>query len=105
MNRELAPPPNPRNHIAFPRELREAIPDLHSGRVLELDAISGEAAHTLQFGPRVELRLVACETGKLNGQYVVLVGLRTEAARQLAATLTKLADQADQAAPVDLWTQ
>jgi hypothetical protein len=29
-----------RNTMAFPRELRQAIPDLHAGRVLELDSIT-----------------------------------------------------------------
>jgi hypothetical protein len=32
-----------RNTMAFPRELRNAIPDLHTGRVLELDSINRHA--------------------------------------------------------------
>jgi hypothetical protein len=44
----------------------------------------------------VELKLVVKETGKLKGKFVVRMGLQVEAARQLAATLTQLADQAAQ---------
>jgi hypothetical protein len=86
-----------RNTMAFPRELRAAIPDLHAGRVLELDSINGRAWDGPLFGPLVELKLVVKETGKLKGKFVVRMGLQVEAARQLAATLTQLADQAAQA--------
>ena len=57
--------------MAFPRELREAIPDLHTGRALELDSIDAQSSNTLLFGP----------------------------ARKLAAELNKLADVADQSQP------
>ena len=95
----------PRNTMAFPRELRGAIPDLHTGRVLELDSINGHAANTRQFGPRVELKLMVAETGKLKGKFVIGMNLRVAAARQLAATLTQLADDAERSGPVNIWTQ
>jgi hypothetical protein len=85
-----------RNTMAFPRELRLAIPDLHTGRVLELDSINGQSSNTFLFGPLVELKLVVKETGKLTGQFVVRMSLQVNAARELAATLTRLADQAEQ---------
>lgn len=83
-----------RNMMAFPRELRGAIPDLHTGRVLELDSIHGQPSNL--FGPLVELKLVVKETGKLGGRFVVRMDLQIDAARELAATLTKLADMAAQ---------
>jgi hypothetical protein len=54
-----------RNMMAFPRELRGAIPDLHAGRVLELDSINGQSSNTALFGPIVELKLVVKETVNL----------------------------------------
>ncbi|HXA51063.1 MAG TPA: hypothetical protein VNV86_12190 [Candidatus Acidoferrum sp.] len=83
-----------RNSMAFPRELRDAIPPLHDGRVLELASINGHASNTTLFGPLVELKLVVQETGKRSDSFVVLMRLQPEAARTLAATLTELADQA-----------
>ena len=83
------------NTIAFPRELREAIPDLHEGRVLEIDSINGRSISTGLFGPLVELKVLVKETGKLTGKFVVRLGLQPDAARTLAATLTRLADRAD----------
>jgi hypothetical protein len=38
------------------------------------------------------------ETGRLKGEFVVVMGLQIDAARKLAATLTELAEQAEQAA-------
>jgi hypothetical protein len=87
--------------MAFPRELRDAIPDLHRGRVLELDSINGTAMHTLLFGRLVELKLVVKETGKLSGEFVVGMALQVDAARQLAATLTQLADKAERMEPLE----
>jgi hypothetical protein len=84
--------PQRRSTMAFPRELRGAIPDLHAGRVLELDSINGQASNTPFFGPLVQLKLVVKESGQLTGQFVVLMDLQVDAARELAATLTKLAD-------------
>jgi len=86
-----------RNTMAFPRELRQAIPDLHAGRVLELDFINGRAPDFSLFGPPVELKLVVKETGKLKGEFVVVMGLQIDAARALAATLAELANHAERA--------
>lgn len=49
------------------------------------------------FGPLVQLKLVVKETGKLTGRFVIGMDLQPDAARELAATLTKLADVAQQA--------
>src|SRR5271163_4948957 len=62
--------------MAFPRELRQAIPDLHTGRALELDSINGQSCNTLLFGPLVRLKLLVKETGKLSGQFVVRMDLQ-----------------------------
>lgn len=87
--------------MAFPRELREAIPDLHAGRVLNLDSISGFASHTMLMGRMVHLKLGVKETGRLSGKYVVGMALQLDAARQLAATLTNLADEAERKEPLE----
>ena len=85
--------------MAFPRELRVAIPDLHSGRALELDSIHGDSCNTLLLGPLVQLKLLVKETGKLTGQFIVRMDLQPDAARKLAAELNRLADVADQSQP------
>lgn len=84
-----------RNTILFPRELRDAIPDLptYAGRVLELASIDGKLAENALGGKRVHLKLAVAETGKLKGKFVVRIDLQPEAARALAETLVKLADQ------------
>ena len=87
-----------RNYMAFPRELREAIPELHAGRALELDAINGQPSNT-PFGALVDLKLVVKETGKLNGEFVVRMSLQPDAARRLADELKQLADAADRLKP------
>ncbi len=84
-----------RNYMSFPRELREAIPDLYTGRVLELESVNGQASNHPLFGPRVSLKLVVKETGKLAGEFVVRLDLQVDAARKLAATLSQLADQSE----------
>jgi hypothetical protein len=84
-----------RSTMAFPRELRAAIPDLHAGRVLELDSVNGQASNDSLFGRRVSLKLVVKETGKLAGEFVVRMDLQVDAARKLAATLSQLAEEAD----------
>jgi hypothetical protein len=105
MNKELARQNDPvwrlprRNTMAFPRELREAIPDLHTGRALELDSINGQSSNSLLFGPLVKLKLVVKETGKLNARFVILMDLQPDAARELATELTRLADAADNSQP------
>lgn len=81
--------------MAFPRELREAIPEVHDGRILELDAISGRSSNTRLFGPLVELQLVVKETGKLSRSFTVLMRLQPDAARTLAGTLRELAAEAE----------
>ena len=87
--------PRPRrNAMFFPRELREAISDLHSGRDLELDSVKAQSSNLALFGPLVQLKLVVKETGKLSGRFVIGMDLQPDAARELAATLTKLADVA-----------
>lgn len=85
-----------RNMMAFPRELRAAIPDLHGGRILELDSINGRSSNNVWFGPLVEMKLVVKETGKLSGRFTIRMDLQPDAARELANTLTKLADSAEQ---------
>ena len=87
--------------MAFPRELREAIPDLHGGRVLDLNSISGFASHTLLMGRLVHLKLAVRETGRLSGKFVLGMALQVDAARQLAATLTQLADEAENKEPLE----
>jgi len=83
-----------RNAMIFPRELRDAIPELHGARDLELDSIDGRSSNLVLFGPIVQLKLVVKETGKLKGRFVIGLDLQPEAARELAATLTKLAEVA-----------
>ena len=85
----------PYNTIAFPRELRDAIPDLHGGRVLKLASVTAGISRAEFFGEHIQLNLTASETGKLSGEFVVRVGLLAEAARTLAATLTRLADEVE----------
>jgi len=84
-----------RNTIMFPRELRDAIPDLptYAGRVLELESIDGRLSDTPLFGPRVHVKMVVAETGKLKGKFTVRVDLQADAARALAETLLQLAEQ------------
>jgi hypothetical protein len=79
--------------MTFPRELREAISELHGARDLELDSVNGRSNLTF-YGPLVQLKLVVKETGKLSGRFVIGMDLQPDAARELAATLTKLADVA-----------
>ena len=85
------------NRMTFPRELRDAIPDLptYVGRVLEISAMDGDATNNVLFGPQVHLRFVVKETGKLAGEFPIRMDLQSDAARTLAATLTKLADEAE----------
>jgi hypothetical protein len=83
-----------RNAMTFPRELREAISALHGARDLELDSIDARSSNMVFFGPLVQLKLVVRETGKLKGRFVIGMDLQPDAARELAATLTKLADVA-----------
>ena len=79
------------NTMAFPSALRNAIPEACDGRVLKLDSINGHVVDSPLTGPRVRLRLIAKETGRLTGEFTILVDLEPAAARALAETLTKLA--------------
>jgi hypothetical protein len=85
----------PYNTIAFPRALRDAIPDLHGGRVLNLDSVTAGISRAEFFGEHIQVNLTVCETGKLNGEFTVRVDLLPEAARTLGATLTRLADEVE----------
>lgn len=84
-----------RNYMAFPRDLRAAIPDLHAGRALELDSIHGQASNLPFVGPLVDLKLIVKETGKLSGEFVIRMSLQPDAARKLAVQLSQLADQSE----------
>jgi hypothetical protein len=88
-----------RNYMSFPRELRGAIPELHAGRALELESINGQSSNIPFAGPLVQLKLLVKETGKLTGQFVIGMALQPDAARELAATLTRLADILDKPKP------
>lgn len=83
----------PYNTIAFPRALRDAIPDLHGGRILKLASVTAGVSRAEFFGEHIQLNLIASETGALDGEFVVRVDLLPEAARTLAATLARLADE------------
>jgi len=86
-----------RNTMSFPRALRDAIPDMPTcvGRVLELDSTSGAISDIYPNCPPVELRMLVKETGKLSGEFTVMIHLQPEAARAMAETLTRLADEAE----------
>jgi hypothetical protein len=86
-----------RNTIFFPRELRDAIPDLPTclGRELAVESVRGRpAGNAPWFGEGVQLNLLAKETGKLSGEFVIRMYLAPDAARALADTLLQLADLA-----------
>jgi len=89
--------PSSRNTMSFPRELRDAIPDLPTcvGRVLELDSTTGTISQIYPGSPPVRLRMLVKETGKLKGEFAVFIDLQPDAARALAETLARLADEAD----------
>ena len=84
-----------RNYIMFPRELRDAIPNLptYTGRLLELESIDGSIIDNPLFGQSVSVKMVVTETGKLKGKFEVELGLQPEAARALGETLIQLAKQ------------
>lgn len=86
-----------RNYMTFPKELRNAIPDLptYVGRTLELSGIDGHASNTRLYGARINLNLGLQETGELKGRFTVRMDLEVEAARALAASILALADRAE----------
>ena len=86
------------NYILFPRELREAIPDLptYTGRLLELESIDGGIVDNPLFGKSVNVKMVVTETGKLKGKFEVRLGLQPDAAKALAETLLQLAKRLEE---------
>lgn len=54
----------------------------------------GEAQFS--FGARTQLRLLVHETGKLDGQFTLLVDLDSETTRALGEFLIELADQSEE---------
>ena len=93
------------NLITFPRALRDAIPTEPTmvGRVLNLSTIDATPSHTAHRGPRVLLRLVAEESGKLTGQFPLLMDLDVAAAKQLASALVEMARRAEELEPGPGW--
>lgn len=85
------------NLVTFPRALRDAIPTEPTmvGRVLNLSTIDASPSHTYR-GARVQLRLTAEESGKLTGQFPLLMDLDAAAARQLAVALMEMARRAEE---------
>ena len=95
----------PLNTMNFPRELRDAIPTLARcwGRCLMLSSITGRAINDPVFwGKRVRVKFQVEETGKLTGKFDVWMDIDPEAARELARTLSQLADEADKAPPASV---
>ena len=95
------------NNILFPRALRSFIPDhdLSGGRVLKLDSVAAQAAHTAEWGKRVQIKLHVCETGQRTGAFDVWIDIESEAAKALAKLIEDAADQSDNLPPVRVWTR
>lgn len=93
------------NNVTFPRELRDAIPDHwpSAGRCLKLESAEAQPAHTDRWGRRVQVKLRACETGVLNGVFDVWIDLEVDAARALAETIAKAAEQAESLPAAKAW--
>jgi len=87
------------NMMSFPQALREAIPTLERcwGRCLVLGSITGRALNSRLLGKRVQIKFQVEESGKLTGKFDVWMDLDPEAARGLAQTLSRLADEAEKA--------
>jgi hypothetical protein len=91
------------NTITFPKELRDAIPQ-YAPRALVFDSVTGAHYDGNQFsaligryrveGARTRLKFQVHETGKLNGQFDLLVDMDVETTRALGKYLMDLADQA-----------
>jgi hypothetical protein len=62
--------------------------------------VAAQAAHTVEWGRRVQVKFHVCETGKLAGIFDVWVDIEIEAARALAKLILDAADQAEQLPPV-----
>jgi len=86
------------NWVTFPRQLRDAIPDLEpcAGRVLQLESADVVATNTAWTGHRVAIKLTVCETGKLTGIFDVVADLDPHAALTLAELLRNAAEKAMQ---------
>jgi hypothetical protein len=94
------------NTIVFPKELRDAIPD-YGSRALVFDSVGGSHSNApvsisgmigetqFDFGARTQIRLLVHETGKLDGQFTLLVDLDSETTRELGKFLIEVADQAE----------
>ena len=87
------------NWITFPQNLRDAIPTFEPcrGRVLQLDSIDAGATENDWTGRRAVVKLRACETGKLDGVFDVVVSLNISAAEALADFLRAAAEKAKRA--------
>ena len=105
MNKTIAVKPKLVNNVTFPRELRDAIPDHQpsAGRVLKLESVQAQAAHTSEWGRRVQIKLHACETGKLAGSFDIWIDIEAEAAEALAETITGAVEQSARMKPVRAW--
>jgi hypothetical protein len=93
------------NNVTFPRELRDAIPDHQpsAGRCLKLDSVDAQAAHTVTWGRRVQVKLRVCETGKLSGVFDVWMDVEVDAAKALIDLLRGAVEQAENIPPAKDW--
>jgi len=93
------------NTVTFPRTLREAIPEheLSAGRVLKLESVDAQGAHTVEWGRRVQVKMQTCETGKLTGVFDVWVDMDIEAARALAMLIQGAVEQSGKMPAVRAW--
>jgi hypothetical protein len=93
------------NNVTFPRALRDAIPDHEpsAGRVLKLESVSAQPAHTIEWGRRVQIKLQVCETGKLSGVFDIWVDIEADAAKALGETILSAVDQSGHLKPVRAW--
>src|SRR5690349_4263868 len=102
---ELTPPPKAParsssewpNTITFPKELRDAIPD-YAPRALVFDCVTGTHYDGSKFsrllgrpyrgkGARTRLTFLVHETGKLKGEFDLLVDMDTDTTRALGQYL------------------
>jgi hypothetical protein len=90
----------------FPKELRDVIPD-YGSRALVFDQVRGSRSNApvslsgmigaaqFDFGARAQIRFLVHETGKLNGQFTLLLDMDSETTRALGRFLVELADPVD----------
>jgi hypothetical protein len=105
LSKAVAPKLPMTNTVSFPRALRDAIPDHQpsAGRVLKLESVAAQAANTIEWGRRVQIKLQVCETGKLKGVFDVLVDIEVDAAKALAETILGAVEQSAKITPVPCW--